>query len=460
MVAAAQHPNIQLMTYCEVTEVNGYIGNFEVTIRQKPRYVDHKLCTGCGTCTEKCPTKVPSEYDLGIGNRKCIYINFPQAVPNKPVIDAENCRYFKTGKCGVCKKICPTGAVDFEQKEEFITEKVGAIVMATGFDLFNWEEAYGEYGYGRFKNVITGLHFERMSNASGLTGGKIIRPSDGKEPKSVVFIKCVGSRDEAKGKEYCSRACCMYTAKHAHQVIDKIEGSSAYVFYMDVRTPGKAYDEFYRRTVEEGAQYIRGRVSKIYESGDKLIVMGTDTLLGRPVTVEADLVVLATAMVPSEGSDKIAQLVSCPTDKDGFFAEAHPKLRPVEPMTGRLFLAGACQGPRDIPDTVSQASGAAVKVVALLNNDQLATDPMISQIDEKMCSGCLVCKEVCPYKAISEKTITERIGGKPVERVVASVNTGLCQGCGNCTVACRAGAANLKGFTNQQVLAEVDTLCR
>jgi heterodisulfide reductase subunit A len=252
----------------------------------------------------------------------------------------------------------------------------------------------------------------------------------------------------------------MYTAKHAHQVIDKIEGSSAYIFYMDVRTPGKAYDEFYRRTVEEGAQYIRGRVSKIYESGDKLVVMGTDTLLGRPVQVEADLVVLATAMIPSENSDKIAQLVGVSIDKDGFFTEAHPKLRPVETMTGGIFLAGACQGPKDIPDTVSQASGAAVKACALLSNDQMATDPMVTQIDEKMCSGCLVCKAVCPYKAIEEKTITERIGGKPVERVVASVNTALCQGCGNCTVACRAGAANLKGFTNQQVLSEVDALCR
>lgn len=460
MVAAAQHPNIKLMTYSEVVNVSGYIGNFEITIKQKARYIDHSKCTGCGTCFEKCPTKVPSAYDFGLGTRKAIYIDFPTAVPNKPVIDAENCRYFKTGKCGICKKICPTGAVDFEQKEELIQEKVGAIVMATGFDLFNWEEAYGEYGYGRFKDVISGLHFERMSNASGLTGGKIIRPSDGKEPKSVVFIKCVGSRDESKGKEYCSRACCMYTAKHAHQVLDKIPGSSAYIFYMDVRTPGKAYDEFYRRTVLEGAQYIRGRVSKIYQSGDKLIVMGTDTLLGRPVEVEADLVVLATAMVPSAGFDKIAQLVSCPTDKDGFFQEAHPKLRPVETMTAGLFLAGACQGPKDIPDTVSQASGAAAKVCALLSHDELATDPMISQINEALCSGCLVCKGVCPYKAIEEKTITERVGGKPVERLVASVNTGLCQGCGNCTVACRAGAANLKGFTNDQVLAEVDALCR
>lgn len=460
MVAAAQHPNIKLMTYSEVVDVGGYIGNFEVTIKQKARYVDHSKCTGCGTCIEKCPTKIPSEYDFGLGKRKAIYLDFPTAVPNKPVIDAENCRYLKSGKCGICKKVCPVEAIDFEQKDELIQEKVGAIVVATGFDLFNWEEAYGEYGYGRFKDVISGLHFERMSNASGLTEGKIIRPSDGKEPKSVVFIKCVGSRDESKGKEYCSRACCMYTAKHAHQVLDKISGSSAYVFYMDVRTPGKAYDEFYRRTVLEGVQYIRGRVSKIYQSGDKLIVMGTDTLLGRPVEVEADLVVLATAMVPSAGYDKIANLVSCPTDKDGFFQEAHPKLRPVETMTAGLFLAGACQGPKDIPDTVAQASGAAAKVCALLSHDELATDPMICHINEALCSGCLVCKGVCPYKAIEEKTITERVGGKPVERLVASVNTGLCQGCGNCTVACRSGAANLKGFTNDQVLSEVDALCR
>jgi heterodisulfide reductase subunit A len=459
MVQVAQHPNVKLMTYAELTEVNGYIGNFEVTIKQKARYVDHSVCTGCGICTEKCPTKVLSSYELGLGTRKAIYIEFPQAVPNKPVIDPENCRYLKTGKCGVCAKVCPTGAIDFEQKDEFITEKVGSIVVATGYDLFKWEEVYGEYGYGRYKDVITGLHFERMVNASGPTDGKIKRPSDGKEPKSVVFIKCVGSRDENKGKTYCSRACCMYTAKHAHQVLEKIPDSNAYIFYMDIRTPGKLYDEFYRRTALEGAQYIRGRVSKVYQSGDKLVVMGTDTLLGRPVQVEADMVVLATAMVPSEGADKTAQLVGISADKDGFFTEAHPKLRPVETMTGGVFLAGTCQGPKDIPDTVSQSSGAAAKVSALLSKDELATDPMISSINEKICSGCLACKAVCPYKAIEEKKISEKVRGKVVERVVASVNTGLCQGCGCCTVACRIGAANLKGYTNEQVIAEVDALC-
>lgn len=330
MVAAAQHPNIEVLTYSEVEEVGGYIGNFEVKIRKKAKYVDYTKCTGCGLCETKCPTKVASEYDLGLGKRPCIYKPFAQAVPNKPVIDPVHCRKLVSGKCGVCAKVCPTGAINYEDQDEIITEAFGAIVMATGFDLFEWEQAYGEYGYGKYPDVISGLHFERMSNAAGPTGGKIVRPSDGKEPKTVVFIKCVGSRDTQKGKEYCSRACCMYTAKHAHQVLDKIPDSQAYVFYMDVRTPGKAYDEFYNRTLEDGAVYLRGRVSKIYPEGDKLICKGEDTLIGKPVTVAADLVVLATAMVPAAGYDKIAGTVGFSIDKDGWFQEAHPKLRPVE----------------------------------------------------------------------------------------------------------------------------------
>lgn len=460
MVVAAQHPNITLYTYTEVEEVNGYIGNFEVTLRKKARYVDMKKCTGCGLCETKCPTKVPSEYDLGIGKRPCIYKPFPQAVPNKPVIDPVNCKKLIDGKCGVCAKVCPTGAVNYEDKDEIVTEKVGAIVMATGFDLFDWTKTYGEYGYGQYPDVITGLHFERMLNASGPTGGKLKRPSDGKIPETVVFIKCVGSRDDTKGRSYCSRACCMYTAKHAMQVLEKIPNSQAYVFYMDVRTPGKMYEEFYQRALDQGAQYLRGRVSKIFPKGDKLVVRGEDTLVGRQVEVEADLVVLATAMIPSIGSDKMAQIVGFSTDKDGFYTEAHPKLRPVETNTGGVFLAGACQGPKDVPDTVSQASAAAVKVVGLLSKDQMATNPRISAVNEAICSGCLHCKPVCPYKAIEAKTISERAHGHVIERTVASVNTGLCQGCGACTVACRSGALNLKGFTNQQMLAEVDAACQ
>lgn len=461
MVAAAQHPNIKIMTYAEVEQVDGYVGNFEVTIRQKARSVDIDACTGCGTCWEKCPQKVTSDFDQGLAQRKAIYTPFPQAVPNVPVIDRANCRHFtrEKGKCRVCQTVCPAKAIDYEQQDQLLKETFGAIVVATGYDLFPWEEVYGEYGYGKYPDVITGLQFERMNNASGPTGGKILRPSDGKEPQTVVFIKCVGSRDEVKGKAYCSKACCMYTAKHAHQVLDKIPGSQAYVFYMDVRTPGKAYDEFYQKTVHEGAIYLRGRVSRIYPKGEKLMVCGEDTLLGRPVEVAADLVVLATAMVPSRGWEQVARIVGISTDKDGFFQEAHPKLRPVETFTAGVYLAGACQGPKDIPDTVAQAGAAAAKVCSLFSRVELATEPLISEVNEKLCSGCGLCVPVCPYKAIELKTIQERIPGGQRLRQVASVNSGLCQGCGACNVACRTGAVTLKGFTDDQLLAEVDVVC-
>ncbi|MDN5364774.1 MAG: heterodisulfide reductase subunit [Eubacteriales bacterium] len=460
MSAAAQHPNITLYTLAQVEKVEGYIGNFEVTIRLKARYVDMKKCTGCGICETKCPTKVVSEFDQGLGKRPAIYKPFPQAVPNKPVIDAANCRKLKEGKCGVCAKVCPTGAINYEDQDQIITEKVGAIVMATGFDLIDWTKYYGEYGGGKYPDVITGLQFERLVNASGPTGGKIKRPSDGKVPETIVFIKCVSSRDDAKGKAYCSRVCCMYTAKHAIQVKEKLPNCDVYVFYMDVRTPGKAYDEFFERAKKAGAKYIRGRVSKIYQQGDKYIVKGEDTLLGQNVQVEADLVVLANAMVPDRDAIKTAQIVGFSYDKDGFYTEAHPKLQPVETNTGGVFLAGCCQGPKDIPDTVAQASAAAAKVIMLLSKNELIANPMIAFVNTELCSGCGLCTKICPYRAITLETITERVHGHEIKRDVASVNSGLCQGCGACTAECRSGAINLKGFTNSQILAEVEAACR
>ncbi len=460
MVAAAQHPNISLYTYSEVEAVGGYIGNFDVTIRKKAKYVDYSKCTGCGICETKCPKKVDSEFDLGLGKRPAIYKPFAQAVPNKPVIDNKSCRKLLEDKCGVCAKVCPIGAINYEDQDELVTEKFGAIVMATGFELIDWTQYYGEFGGGQYPDIISGLHFERLVNASGPTGGKIKRPSDQEIPKTVVFVKCVGSRDIAKGKSYCSRACCMYTAKHAHQVLEKVPGSDVYVFYMDVRTPGKMYDEFYMRTREvDGAKYIRGQVAKIWQDGKKLMVRGEDTLVGSAVEIEADMVVLETAMVPQNDAIKIAQTVGFSYDKDGWYTEAHPKLRPVETNTGGVFLAGCCQGPKDVPDTVSQSSGAAVKVAALFSKDQLATNPEIATVNEATCVGCLLCKPICPYKAIDGKEITEWSHGKEQTRKVADVNTGLCQGCGACTAECRSGSLFLKGFTNQQLLAEVDAAC-
>ncbi len=459
MVDLAQHPKITLYSYSEVEKVDGYVGNFDVTIRRKGRSVNEDTCTGCGICYSKCPGKAKNEFDLGLGDRKAIYVPFPQAVPNVPVIDREVCLYYQKGICKVCEKVCPTGSIEFDKEDELITERFGAIVAATGFQQFE-SEAYGEYGYGKYKDVITGLEFERLVNASGPTGGKIKRPSDGEIPKNVVFIKCVGSRDEAKGKAYCSKACCMYTAKHAILLDEKIPGSQAFVFYMDVRTAGKDYEEFYQRATEQhGAQYIRGRVARIYEKGAKLMVVGEDTLLGEKVIVEADMVVLAAAMVARPDAGNVARTLGISYNQDSFFTEAHAKLRPVETNTAGIFLAGACQGPKDIPETVAQASAAAAKAGILLSRDELETDPMTTEVNTDLCSGCLWCKPICPYGAIDAVEIEERVGRETRKRQVAQVNASLCQGCGACTVACRDGAMNLKGYTNEQILAEVEALC-
>ena len=459
MVDAANHENINLITYSEVEKVEGFVGNFDVTIRKKARSIDMTTCTGCGVCMEKCPSKVDSEFEMLLMKRRAIYTPFPQAIPNKPVIDRANCTYFKTGKCGICQKVCTLGAVDFTQEDELITTRYGAIIVATGFEQFD-HSVYGEYGYGKYPDVITGMHFERLINASGPTLGKIKRPSDGKIPKNVVFIKCVGSRDEAKGKAYCSKTCCMYTAKHATLVSEKIEDSNVYIFYMDVRTGGKGYEEFYNRTREKyAAQYIRGRVSKVFKQGDKLIVRGEDSLLGKAVEIEADMVVLANAMVPQADASKLAQKIGIGYDKDHFFTEAHPKLAPVETHTQGVYLAGACQGPKDIPESVAQASAAAAKACGLLSKSEMLTEPIISVVNESICVGCGLCVPICPYKAIDMKIISERDHGKVIERLVADVNGGLCQGCGACTVACRSAALDLKHFTDQQILAEVNALC-
>jgi heterodisulfide reductase subunit A len=466
MVDVANHPNITLHTYAEVENVDGYIGNFQVTIKKKARSVDMDKCTGCGICMAKCPQKkIPNSFDKNLGLRPAIYVPFPQAVPNTPVIDRENCTYFKSGKCGVCQKVCGPGAIDYTQEDQLVLEDIGAIVVATGFELYSIAEkakgsaikGYGEFGHGKIPDVIDGMTFERLASASGPTGGKIIRPSDGKEPKQVVFVQCVGSRAREKGISYCSKICCMYTAKHTMLYHHKVHDGQAYVFFMDARTPGKGYDEFWRRSIEEeNAVYIRGAVSRLFEKGEKIVVMGSDISLGIQVEIEADMVVLATAVQPRTGAELLAQKLGISYDKYNFYSEAHAKLRPVECATAGVYLAGACQGPKDIPDSVSQASAAAAKVMTLFAKDELEREPIVAKVNDKNCVACFACKKVCPYGAVEEKEIRDRQGN--LIKVVAYVNPGVCGGCGTCQATCPSKSVELDGYTDEQIMAQIEAL--
>ena len=459
MADVISHPLITVKTCAEVEHVGGYVGNFEVTIRERAKYVNYDTCTGCGLCETKCPSKVVSDFDQGLGMRRAIYRPFPQAVPSKPTIDPDHCRQLLEGKCRVCEKVCPFGSIMFDDQDKLTTETYGAIVAATGYELIDWTGIYQEYGGGAYEDVISGIQFERLLNASGPTEGHVLRPSDKKEPKSIAIIKCVGSRDPEKGRSYCSRVCCMNGAKHAHMYLDKIPDGRCYVFYIDVRAPGKGYEEFYLMAQHDGARYIRGRVSKIYKKDGKLICLGEDTLSGTQVQAAVDLVVLETALVPSTDADKLGSMLGITRDKDLWFGEAHPKMRPVETNSGGVYLAGVCQGPRDIPETVAQASAAAMKVAILFSKDELESNAMIAECNSALCNGCGACVHICPYTAITLEPITVRENSMKVTRMVSQINPGLCQGCGACTVACRPGAMDLRGFSDEQIMREVDALC-
>ncbi len=464
MVECAQNENINIYSYSEVDTVSGFVGNFSVKIKKKARYVDETKCTGCGICTEKCPQKkVPNEFNMGMDNRRAVYIPFAQAVPKVATIDANYCTMMKTGKCGVCSKVCTAGAIDYTQKDEIVERQYGAIVVATGFNPINVEK-YDEYAYSQSKDVITSLEFERLTNAAGPTSGKLLRPSDGKHPHTIVFVQCVGSRCTAdKGKSYCSKICCMYTAKHAMLTREKYPDTDVYVFYIDVRTPGKNFDEFYRRAAEEyGVHYIKGMVGKVAPRADgTLDVQASDLIMNEQLHINADLVVLAAAIEPDKSARPLATKLTASMDTNDFFTEAHPKLRPVESPTAGIFLSGACQGPKDIPETVSQAGAAAAKVIGLLAKDKLVTNPCVAKSDENLCNGCSQCANVCPYGAITYADKEFRMPDRTTKmRRVASVNPAVCQGCGACTVTCPSGAMDLQGFSNRQIMAEVDAICK
>ncbi len=458
MVDVGRHPNIEMMTYTEVEKVEGYIGNFDITLRKKARGVLTPTeatakgivgggCNGCGDCTAVCPVIKPNPFEMGMAPRKAIYIYHAQVMPLIYTVDFDSCV-----KCGLCVEACgDKKAIDLEMQDEFITVKVGTAVLATGFDLIPIEEKR-EWGYKRFDNVISSLEFERLICASGPTGGHLIRPSDGKTPQAVGYILCAGSRDNTGGvaKAYCSRFCCMYSLKHAHQMYEKIPGCRVYLFYMDIRSFGKAYEEFYYRIQNEGAKFIRGRVANVLEDPEtkNLHVYAEDTLLGRPVDIEVDMVVLAAAIEPKEGANVLRKKFGVSASQDGWMLEAHPKLNPCGTTTAGVFLAGVCQGPKDIPDTVAQAEGAASAASIPIHMGQVELEPYFAICVEELCAGCGMCVNLCPYSALS---LVEKDG-----RTVMQVTEAKCKGCGTCGGFCPGGAIKMQHFTTPQIAAQID----
>lgn len=445
MVAVSQSPNIELLTYAEVAQVDGYVGNFTVTVRQKPRYIVEDLCTGCGDCTTACVLKnrIPDAFDEGLSKRSAAYIPFPQAIPLKAVIDEKECLLLTKGKCSKkCVEACSREAIDFSQKETVRRIEVGSIILATGFELFDARKA-PQYGYGIYDDVYTGIEFERLTNASGPTQGKILTKR-GEEPKSVAILHCIGSRDENYQK-YCSRVCCMSSVKFAHLVKEKTD-AEVFEFYIDMRTFGKQYEEFYTRVQEEGVNFIRGKGAEVAKVDGQLVVRAEDTLLGAYREIPVDMVVLNTALVPRHDAEKVAQIFGISRSEDGFFLESHIKLDPVTTSTDGVHIAGCCQSPKDIPDTVAQGSAAAAQSLAVIATGKVKISPISAWSDPAVCAGCRICLGLCPFKAI----------GFNEEKKVAEINQAVCKGCGSCAAGCPSNAIVVSHFNNQQLLAEIE----
>jgi heterodisulfide reductase subunit A len=454
MVQAGNHPNITLLSWSEVERVDGYVGNFTVTIRKKARYVKEDVCTGCGICIEKCPAKViDTKFEAGLGYRKAVYRNFPQAVPKYPVIDTENCIYFLRGKCKACQIFCPTqpNSIDFEQEDEIIQVDVGNIILATGYDLFD-ARRIPQYGFGRLANVFTSLEFERMCNASGPTSGQVLLRDGETVPESVGIVHCVGSRDR-NYNNYCSVICCMQSLKFAHLVKERT-GADVYNFYIDMRTPFKDYDEFYQRVLEEGVHFIRGRVAEVTDAArkpgeeGKLIIQAEDTFIGKQRRIPVDMVILSAALEPRKDSNVVAHQFGISCSANGFFTEKHPKLDPVATMTEGIYIAGCAQGPKDIPASVSQGAAASARVLGKIQAGELALEPVRASVIQENCSGCRICNTMCPFNAIIFHE----------DRKVSEINPALCQGCGTCVAACPAGAITGTQFSNAQLEAQLDGL--
>lgn len=452
MVSVGTHPHVTLLTWSEVEKVEGYVGNFTVTVRKKARKIKEDLCTGCGICQEKCPKKViDTVYEAGLGYRKAVYTPFPQAVPNIPVMDVENCTYYEKGTCKACEKFCPTEAIDFDQQDEILSIQVGNIILATGYDLFDTRKVTN-YGYARLPNVFTSLEIERLSNAAGPTNGEIVLRDGKTKPTAVGVIHCVGSRDR-NFNNYCSVICCMQSLKFAHLVHERT-GAIVYNFYIDMRTPYKDYDEFYQRVLEEGTLFVRGKVAEVSDvpriptEKGKLIIQVEDTLAGKQRRIPVDMVILSAGLEPRKDSYETAKMFGISCSANGWFTEKHPKLDPVATMTEGIYIAGCAQGPKDIPASVAQGAAAAARVLGKIEQKEVALEPVRASVIEEKCSGCRICNGLCPFNAISFHE----------DRMVTEINPALCQGCGTCVAACPAGAITGTGFSNEQIMAQIEGL--
>lgn len=438
MVEVSNNSNVELLTYSEVENVSGHIGNYHIVVKKKQTSVDWEKCNGCGDCSIVCPVKVDNEFNCNMDKRKAIYIEFQQAIPMKAVVDKTKCI-----KCKLCEKRCQVGAIDISKNEdEYVEFDVGSIIVTTGYDLFD-PNRKAEYDYDH-PNVITSLELERMMCASGPTKGEILRPSDGRKPHTISFIQCVGSRDE-KTNDYCSRICCTYSIKHARLLKEKYPDMDIFIHYIDLRCFGKGYEEYYRMAREKGVKFIRGRISQVDSIGDRLEVSGDDDTLGEQISVVADLVVLAVAMESSKGSKNLANLLNISTDKTGFFKEIHPKLKPVSTDSDGIFIAGACQGPKEIPDAVSQGKAAASAASSLMAKGEIDIEPLFAQVIEDLCARCRTCESLCTYKAIKFNEEEDKI----------EVDIALCKGCGVCSAACPSGAVKANHFTSKQVRMQI-----
>ena len=453
MMEVSNHPNIELITYADVTSVDGSIGKYTVKIMKHPRYVDMEKCTGCGDCAQACRMKgrVDSEFEMNMGKRGAAYIPFPQAIPLKYVIDQDTCLFLTRGKCGTspaCQDACVAKAIDFTQKPEEIEREVGVIVVATGYDVMDPEGMY-ECGYSNSADVITSLELERFISSSGPTAGEILCPSTGEKPKSITFILCVGSRDETQ-HSWCCRIGCMSALKHVYLLREKLgDDVEINICYNDVRSFGKGYEEFYRTIRGVHTNFFRGRPSEVRPMNDHLKIDIFDTMTGKLFEITSDMVVLVPALVPRAGSSELNRILHISQGGDGFFLEAHPKLRPMDTFTDGIFLAGCCQGPKDIQDSVSQASGAASRALTILTKKELEIEPLIAQVNEDVCSGCGICVSICSFNALE---LVKDENGK----TKAKVNQALCKGCGACIGACPSGAMQQLGFKDKQILPMLD----